>query len=41
MRPDEVYTLASIVEREISKDGERKRVAGLDLNRIKVGINYT
>lgn len=35
---NEVYTLASIVEREISKNTEKKRVAGLYLNRIKAGI---
>ena len=35
---EEVYTLASIVEREISKDAEKKRVAGLYLNRIKIGM---
>ena len=38
MKPEEVYTLASIVEREISKDAEKKRVAGLYLNRIKIGM---
>jgi len=38
MMPKQVYTLASIVEREISKDAEKKRVAGLYLNRIKVGM---
>lgn len=38
MTPTEVYTLASIVEREISKNSEKKRVAGLYLNRIKVGM---
>lgn len=38
MNPVEVYTLASIVEREISKNEEKKRVAGLYLNRIKKGI---
>ncbi len=38
MTPSEVYTLASIVEREISKDSEKKRVAGLYLNRIKIGM---
>lgn len=35
---NEVYTLASIVEREISKNAEKKRVAGLYLNRIKIGM---
>lgn len=38
MNPIEVYTLASIVEREISKNEEKKRVAGLYLNRIKDGM---
>ena len=38
LNPNEVYTLASIVEREISKDSEKKRVAGLYLNRIKTGM---
>ena len=38
MTPAEVYTLASIVEREISKDAEKRRVAGLYLNRLKVGM---
>lgn len=36
--PMEIYTLASIVEREISKDAEKKRVAGLYLNRIRIGM---
>lgn len=38
LTPEKVYTLASIVEREISKDAEKKRVAGLYLNRIKIGM---
>ncbi len=38
LRPNEVYALASIVEREISKDTEKKRVAGLYLNRIRIGM---
>lgn len=38
MTTSEVYTLASIVEREISKNAEKKRVAGLYLNRIRIGM---
>lgn len=38
MTANEVYTLASIVEREISKNAEKKRVAGLYLNRIRAGM---
>ena len=34
----EVYTLASIVEREISNDMEKRRVAGLYLNRLGEGM---
>lgn len=38
LTPQAVYTLASIVEREISKNEEKKRVAGLYLNRIKISM---
>ena len=38
LNPIKVYTLASIVEREIAKDEEKRRVAGLYLNRIRRGM---
>ncbi len=38
MSPEEVYTLASILERESNKKEERPRIAGVYLNRIEKGI---
>ncbi len=38
MSPGEIYTLASIVEKETLAKSERPRVAGLYLNRLKKGI---
>ena len=38
MTTEEVYTLASIVDRETIAASEKKRVAGLYLNRLKKGI---
>jgi UPF0755 protein len=35
MNMTEVYTLASIIEREVSREEEKSRVAGLYLNRLK------
>ncbi len=36
--PYQVYTLASIVEKETNHNGEKKRIAGVYLNRIRRGI---
>lgn len=38
MTPEEVYTLASIVERETNQNEEKRRMAGVYLNRIKRGM---
>ena len=36
--PQEIYTLAAIVQKETAKVDERPRVAGVYLNRLKKGI---
>ncbi|MEL6865549.1 MAG: endolytic transglycosylase MltG [Bacteroidota bacterium] len=38
LSPEEVYTLASIVQRETSRNDEKARIAGVYLNRIKKGM---
>ncbi len=38
LKPDEVYTLASIVHKETAKADERPRVAGVYMNRYKRGM---
>ncbi len=38
LTPTEVYTLASIVERETNKNSEKARVAGLYYNRVQMGM---
>lgn len=38
MTPAEVYTLASIVEKETNQNSEKKRMAGVYLNRLERGI---
>lgn len=36
--PQDIYTVASIVERETNQNGEKKRIAGVYLNRLKKGM---
>ena len=38
MSPAEVYTLASIIERETLRNDEKPRMAGVYLNRLKKGM---
>ncbi len=38
MTPEEIYTLASIVEKETNQHVEKPRIAGVYLNRLKLGM---
>lgn len=38
MTPNEVYTLASIIERETNANSEKPRMAGVYLNRLRIGM---
>jgi UPF0755 protein len=38
MRPAEVYTLASIIEKETQRNEEKQRMAGVYLNRLEIGM---
>ena len=38
LTPTEVYTLASIVEKETNQNSEKKRMAGVYYNRLKINM---
>jgi UPF0755 protein len=38
MSPEEIFTLASIVEEETNKNDEKQKVAGVYLNRLRKGM---
>lgn len=38
LEPSQVYTLASIIEKETQRNEEKKRMAGVYLNRLKIGM---